>query len=94
MITDFDEFLMETDRDDFKYVVPDFRLNKTFDRLGSMTCRQKDKVEFLCNECCWFGCNDRKNAMKLSAVKILGRIYLNIYAVLPVLTKVIDFPKQ
>ena len=35
-----------------------------------------------------------KNAMKLSAVKILGRIYLNIYAVLPVLTKVIDFPKQ
>lgn len=94
VITDFDEFLMETDRDDFKYVVPDFRLNKTFDRLGSMTCRQKDKVEFLCNECCWFGCNDRKNAMKLSAVKILGRIYLNIYAVLPVLTKVIDFPKQ
>ena len=36
----------------------------------------------------------KKNAMKLSAVKILGRIYLNIYAVLPVLTKVIDFPKQ
>ena len=35
-----------------------------------------------------------KNARKLSAVKILGRIYLNIYAVLPVLTKVIDFPKQ
>ena len=27
VITDFDEFLMETDRDDFKYVVPDFRLN-------------------------------------------------------------------
>ena len=45
VITDFDEFLMETDRDDFKYVVPDFRLNKTFDRLGSMTCRQKDKYE-------------------------------------------------
>ena len=41
VITDFDEFLMETDRDDFKYVVPDFRLNKTFDRLGSMTCRKK-----------------------------------------------------
>jgi hypothetical protein len=72
VITDFDEFLMETDRDDFKYVVPDFRLNKTFDRLGSMTCRQKDKVEFLCNECCWFGCNDRKKCYEAVSRKNLG----------------------
>lgn len=94
VITDFDEFLMETDRDDFKYVVPDFRLNKTFDRLGSMTCRQKDKVEFCVMNVAGLDAMTEKNAMKLSAVKILGRIYLNIYAVLPVLTKVIDFPKQ
>lgn len=72
VITDFDEFLMETDRDDFKYVVPDFRLNKTFDRLGSMTCGQKDKVEFLCNECCWFGCNDRKKCYEAVSRKNLG----------------------
>ena len=26
-------FYAKPDRDDFKYVVPDFRLNKTFDRL-------------------------------------------------------------
>ena len=63
---------METDRDDFKYVVPDFRLNKTFDRLGSMTCGQKDKVEFLCNECCWFGCNDRKKCYEAVSRKNLG----------------------
>ena len=72
VITDFDEFLMETDREDFKYVVPDFRLNKIFDRLGSMTCGQKDKVEFLCNECCWFGCNDRKKCYEAVSRKNLG----------------------
>ena len=56
----------------FTYEKPDFRLNKTFDRLGSMTCRQKDKVEFLCNECCWFGCNDRKKCYEAVSRKNLG----------------------
>lgn len=60
VITDFDQFSAELDRDEFRYVVPDFRLNKSFDRLGALTQKQKDKVEFLCNECCWFSCQDRK----------------------------------
>lgn len=60
VITDFDLFSAELDRDEFRYVVPDFRLNKAFDRLGAFTQKQKDKVEFLCNECCSFSCQDRK----------------------------------
>ena len=60
VITDFDKFSAELDRDEFRYVVPDFRLNKAFDRLGELSQKQKDKVEFLCNECCWFSCQDRK----------------------------------
>ncbi len=60
VITDFDLFSAELDRDEFRYVVPDFRLNKVFDRLRALSQKQKDKVEFLCNECCSFSCQDRK----------------------------------
>ena len=72
VITDFDEFLMETDRDDFKYVVPDFRLNKSFAELDTLPQDQKDKVEFLCNECCWYGCRDRKRCYENVSRKNLG----------------------
>ncbi len=60
VITDFGQFVGELNRNDFLYVVPDFRLNKVFDKLDALSEKQKDKVEFLCNECCWFGCKDRK----------------------------------
>lgn len=60
VMTDFDAFLRETDREEFRYVVPDFRLNKAMDRLAVMSPKQKAKTEFLCNECCWIGCTDRK----------------------------------
>lgn len=65
VLTDFNDFLNEVKREDFKYVVPDFRLNKAFDKLELLTDKQKDKVEFLCNECCWFGCFDRKNCYEV-----------------------------
>lgn len=72
VITDFDEFLTEANREDFSFVVPDFRLNKITDRLSSMTSKQKNKVEFLCNECCWFGCADRKKCYEDVSHKSLG----------------------
>lgn len=50
----------EVNRSEFRYVVSDFRLNKAFDKLEQMTGSEKEKIEFLCNECCWFGCKDRK----------------------------------
>ena len=72
MITDFKEFEAELNRDEFSYVVPDFRLNKQFDKLNALTDTQKQKVEFLCNECCWFGCYDRKNCYENVSRKSLG----------------------
>lgn len=71
VLTDFQELLSEVKRDDFRYVVPDFRLNKSFDKLNMMTEFQKEKVEFLCNECCWFGCKDRKECYEAVSRKNL-----------------------
>ena len=48
----------------FRYVVPDFRLNKAFDDLRALPQPLKDKTEFLCNECCWFGCRDRQRVLR------------------------------
>ena len=72
VLTDFRQFLDEVNREDFHYVVPDFRLNKVFDKLNTLTNAQKDKVEFLCNECCWFGCTDRKKCYETVSRKNLG----------------------
>ena len=72
VLTDFRQFLDEVNREDFRYVVPDFRLNKAFDKLNTLTNAQKDKVEFLCNECCWFDCTDRKKCYENVSRKNLG----------------------
>ena len=72
VLTDFRELTDEINRDDFRYVVPDFRLNKAFDKLNTLTNAQKDKVEFLCNECCWFGCTDRKKCYENVSRRNLG----------------------
>ena len=72
VITDFEQFKAELDREDFRYVVPDFRLNKQFDKLNALTNEQKQKAEFLCNECCWFGCYDRKKCYENVSQKSLG----------------------
>ena len=72
VLTDFQQLVGELDREDFRYVVPDFRLNKAFAQLESLTAPQKAKVEFLCNECCWFGCTDRKRCYENVSRKNLG----------------------
>lgn len=72
VLTDFDDFKAELNRADFKFVVPDFRLNKKFDKLSALTQIQKDKVEFLCNECCDFACKNRKNCYENVSRKNLG----------------------
>lgn len=60
VLTEFPELLKELNREEFRYVVPDFRLNKKFKEWNTLSSVEKDKVEFLCNECCSFGCKDRK----------------------------------
>lgn len=60
VLTDFTDLRHELERPEFRFVVPDFRLNKALRPLAELSQEAKDKVEFLCNECCWFGCRDRK----------------------------------
>ena len=72
VLTDFEDLRGEIDREDFRYVVPDFRLNKAFAQWDTLTGWQRDKVEFLCNECCWFGCRDRKRCYEAVSRKNLG----------------------
>ena len=72
VLADFEDFRREVQRDEFAYVVPDFRLNKALDKLNTLTQTQKNKVEFLCNECCWFDCYDRKACYENVSRKCLG----------------------
>ena len=53
VLTSFQQFEQEVNRDDFLYAVPDFRLNKAFDKWNALPRRLRRKVEFLCNECCF-----------------------------------------
>ena len=72
VLTDFRQFLDEVNREDFRFVVPDFRMNKAFGELDTLTEVQRGKVEFLCNECCWFGCRDRRMCYENVSRKNLG----------------------
>lgn len=72
VLTDFEELVNEIKRDEFLYVVPDFRLNKALRKWNTLSQNQKEKVEFLCNECCWFGCRERKLCYEAVSHKNLG----------------------
>lgn len=47
VLTDFEQFRKEVNREEFRYVVPDFRINRSLERLDKLEQSQKDKVEFL-----------------------------------------------
>ena len=72
VLTDFQDFDAELDREEFRYVVPDFRLNKDLSSLKALAPEKKAKVEFLCNECCWLDCFDRRNCYENVSRKSLG----------------------
>ena len=72
VLTDFSQLRQELEREAFRFVVPDFRLNKAFDQLLTLPQPLKGKVEFLCNECCWYGCRDRKHCYENVSRKNLG----------------------
>ena len=72
VLTEFRQLEGELERPEFSYVVPDFRLNKAFDQLNALPERLRRKVEFLCNECCWFACPDRKACYENVSRKNLG----------------------
>ena len=72
VLTDFEQLRREVEREEFLFVVPDFRFNKEFEKWNTLSGVQKNKVEFLCNECCWFGCKDRKACYEEVSRKSLG----------------------
>jgi len=72
VLTDFESLEAELNREEFRFVVPDFRLNKAFGRLTALPDALRQKVEFLCNECCWFACPDRKACYESVSRKNLG----------------------
>ena len=83
VLTEFELLEAELNRPEFRFVVPDFRLNKVFDRLNALSVAQKQKVEFLCNECCWFGCSDRKACYESVSRKNLGEVFSEHVCVSP-----------
>ena len=72
VLTEFQQLRQELEREEFRYVVPDFRLNNHLSQLAALSPAQKSKVEFLCNECCWFGCTQRKRCYETVSRKNLG----------------------
>ncbi len=72
VITDWDRLLSELRREEFRYVVPDFRLNPHRERWAALPEELRGKVEFLCNECCDFGCARRKECYEAVSRKSLG----------------------
>lgn len=72
VLTEFAQLRAELEREAFRYVVPDFRLNRRFEQLSALPQTHKDKVEFLCNECCFIGCTDRKACYENVSRRILG----------------------
>ncbi|MBQ0059047.1 MAG: hypothetical protein KBS83_03680 [Lachnospiraceae bacterium] len=71
VLTEFADFKAELARPEFRYVVPDFRINPRLEELEGLSPEEKNKVEFLCNECCWFGCRDRKACYENVSRKVL-----------------------
>ena len=72
VLTAFSQLQAELAREEFRFVVPDFRLNRAFVRLNALPEASKDKVELLCNECCWFGCKERSACYEAVSRKNLG----------------------
>ena len=74
VLTDFTLLRQELEKPQFRYVVPDFRLNPALEQLRTLPPEQKAKVEFLCNECCWFGCTERRRCYEAVSRKNLGEV--------------------
>ena len=72
VLTDFAGLERELQREAFRFVVPDFRLNRAFAQLNGLSGQHKQKVEFLCNECCSFACPERRACYEAVSRKNLG----------------------
>lgn len=92
VLTDFGLFKRELEREDFLYVVPDFRLNKAFDELNRI--REKEKVEFLATSAAGSDVKTENAVTRQSAERIWARIPRNIAAARRMRKAAIDFQRQ
>lgn len=74
VLTEFRQLEAELAREAFRYVVPDFRLNKAFDRLNALPDEKKRKVEFCATNAAGLTAGTEKPAMRTSAGKAWGRL--------------------
>lgn len=72
VITEFEKLRQELSKESFRYVVPDFRFNNQYDKWDTLSQSEKDKIEFLCNECCAYDCQERKQCYEAVSRKNLG----------------------
>jgi len=72
VLTSFEDCRQELGKDDYRFVVPDFRLNHRLEQWSLLSQKEKDKIELLCNECCDFACSDRKACYENVSRKCLG----------------------
>ncbi len=72
VLTRWEDLIAELKRPEFRWVVPDFRLNPALERWAALPPELRRKVEFLCNECCRFDCPDRRACYEAVSRKALG----------------------
>lgn len=75
-------------------MVPDFRLNKSFDRLEALTETEKDKSSFYAMNAVIMPARTGSAVMRMSAVKIWEKVSRIIIAMLPGHRRAIVFQKQ
>lgn len=94
VLTDLQAFQAEVRRPEFRYVVPDFRLNKAFDALDTLSQPEKDKVEFLCNECAAGSAAPSAGAATKPSVAKIWERSANIGAPPPARRRATAFPRR
>ena len=75
VITDFKQLVEEIRREDFRYVVPDFRLNKAYDQMeDTVLASKKTRWSFCAMNAAGLAVRTGKPVMKRSAARILEKI--------------------
>ena len=94
VLTDFSEFKNELNREEFRYVVSDFRLNKSFDNLKALSQHQKEKVEFCAMSAAGLAARTGRNATRRLAAKLWARIARSTIALRLMQGRDISFQRQ
>lgn len=73
VLTEFQQLRAETAREEFRYVVPDFRLNKAFGELEVCRRRRKTRWNFSATSAAGSDAGTESAAMRMSAEKISAK---------------------